>query len=210
MNIIVHSSKSEGKINIPASKSDMHRAIIAASLANGTSTIENVTLSNDINATINAFKALGANINQKNNKLIIQGISSFSEVKNSEIDCNESGSTLRFLIPLLSIFNQEFTLVGAKSLFSRPLNIYQEIYQKQNLKFNLKESSLIINGQTKEDEYVIKETYYSILRKDSLASLFPKLVNEWDYEKNNNTYLCNSGSSIGMHKRLQQKQMCNW
>ena len=130
MNIIVHNSKSSGSIKIPASKSDMHRAIICASLASGVSEIRNITLSNDINATINAFRALGANITQKDDTLIIEGIKDFNVPKNTLINCDESGSTLRFIIPILSMFNEEFTLYGAKSLFSRPLNIYEEIYQK--------------------------------------------------------------------------------
>ena len=58
MKIIVNYSRSRGEVVIPASKSDLHRAIFAACLANGTSVIKNITLSNDINATIDAFKAL--------------------------------------------------------------------------------------------------------------------------------------------------------
>ena len=154
MNIIVHNSKCKGEIVIPPSKSDMHRAIISASLSKGKSVIKNVSLSQDIEATINAFKALGASITFKDNTLFIEGID-FNNVKSSEIDCNESGSTLRFLIPILSVLNKYFKLKGAKKLLSRPLSIYEEIFNDQNLKFNLNEDYLEIEGKIKPNEYII-------------------------------------------------------
>lgn len=156
MNIIVHNSKASGEVKIPASKSDMHRAIIAASLANGISVIKNITLSNDINATIKAFEALGAKIDINEDELIIQGIKEFNNPKNTLINCDESGSTLRFIIPILSMFNNEFTLYGSKTLFSRPLNIYEEIYKKQGLNFKLSSNTLTVQGKINPDEYVIK------------------------------------------------------
>lgn len=156
MNIKVRRSKCQGVVKLPASKSDMHRAIFAACLSNGESRLENITLSSDVEATINAFKALGAIIKQEEDCLIIQGIKGFDEVDLNEIDCNESGSTLRFLIPVLSMFNSSFTLKGKESLFSRPLNVYEEIYSNQNLKFELNKKSLKIQGKLKEGEYVIR------------------------------------------------------
>ena len=109
MNIIVHNSKCDGEINITPSKSDMHRAIICSALSKGKSVIKNVTLSLDIEATINAFKVLGANISYEGNTLYVEGID-FNDIKGNEIDCNESGSTLRFLIPILSVLNKSFIL----------------------------------------------------------------------------------------------------
>lgn len=155
MNIIVHNSKCKGEIVIPPSKSDMHRAIISASLSKGKSVIENVTKSLDIETTINAFKALGASITFSNNTLFIEGID-FNNIEPSEIDCNESGSTLRFLIPILSVFNKPFKLKGAKKLLSRPLSVYEKIFNDQNLKFNLNEDYLEIEGKIKPNEYIIE------------------------------------------------------
>ena len=155
MNIIVHNSKCKGEIIIPPSKSDMHRAIISASLSKGRSVIENVSLSQDIEATINAFKALGASIIYANNTLFIEGID-FNNVKYCEINCNESGSTLRFLIPVLSVLNKPFKLTGAKKLLSRPLSVYERIFNDQNLMFNLNEDYLEIEGKIKPNEYIIE------------------------------------------------------
>ena len=69
-----------------------------------------------------------ATITLKDNSLIIKGIKDFNSVLSMSINCNESGSTLRFLIPILSLFPYPFTLEGTSSLFSRPLDIYQKIY----------------------------------------------------------------------------------
>lgn len=189
MNLIVSNSKCSGTIDLPASKSDMHRAIIAASLADGESVIHDITLSNDINATIRAVESLGAIIRKIENTLVIKGINNFKNVKSNSIDCNESGSTLRFLIPILSLFEKHFTLKGATSLFSRPLSIYEEIYRNQDLKFELKDNELTIEGKIKPQEYLIKGDVSSqfisgllfslpLLEKESKIIIIPPFESE--------------------------------
>ena len=100
---IIKADKLIGEITPPPSKSILHRYIIVSSLANGVSKIENISYSDDIIATIEAMKKLGAKIEKKDNYLLIDGNKTFDKKylnNNSEIDCNESGSTLRFLFPL--------------------------------------------------------------------------------------------------------------
>ena len=100
---IIKANRLTGEVTPPPSKSILHRYIIASSLANGVSKIENISYSNDIIATIEAMKKLGAKIEKKENYLLIDGSKIFDKEylnNNSEIDCNESGSTLRFLFPL--------------------------------------------------------------------------------------------------------------
>ena len=120
----------DGQVVIPPSKSMAHRAIICASLAKGTSTLTNVSYSKDIIATIEAMKCIGATIIQKDDTLIITGTNQFTSSKN-EIFCNESGSTLRFLIPIFSLCNQELTFTGAGRLMERPQSIYQKLFQER-------------------------------------------------------------------------------
>ena len=121
----------EGQVNIPPSKSMAHRAIICASLAKGTSTLTNVSYSKDIIATIEAMKCIGATIVQKEDILIITGTSQITSSQ-KEIFCNESGSTLRFLIPIFSLCNQELTFTGAGRLMERPQTIYQDLFQDKS------------------------------------------------------------------------------
>jgi 3-phosphoshikimate 1-carboxyvinyltransferase len=156
MRIKVFPSKVEGSINIPPSKSLLHRSIIAASLSNGVSTINNVTYSDDINATLNAVANLGVKINKLPNKIIVEGID-VNKVNLDEInvDVNQSGSTLRFLIPLFSLLANTVEFRGRPSLFRRPLDEYKEIFDDQKLVFNLDKDRLITKGKLRSGNYVI-------------------------------------------------------
>ena len=101
--IKISPKKLSGEVIVPPSKSMAHRAVICAALADGVSTIGNIDLSDDIIATMEAMKSLGAKIEQKDDKsFIIDGRGVFKENSNEmkTIDCNESGSTLRFLVPI--------------------------------------------------------------------------------------------------------------
>lgn len=121
--MIIRKSILSGEINAPPSKSYTHRAIICASLANGTSTIENPLISDDTKATITACEALGAEILEKNyERLVIRGTGGRIKAKNAVIDCGESGSTLRFMIPLAALAGSEIVFKGKRSLAERPTN----------------------------------------------------------------------------------------
>lgn len=150
----------KGHVNIPPSKSMSHRAIICAGLANGESKISNLILSKDILATIEAMKSLGVEVKniQKNKsenyEVTIQGKSKL-QIKEKEIDCNESGSTLRFLIPIGTLANDEITFIGKGKLIERPLDTYYEIFNNQNMKYSNDKGKLplTINGALKAGEY---------------------------------------------------------
>lgn len=157
MNVKITPNILEGDVLIPPSKSLSHRAIIAASLAEGKSIIENVLLSNDIVATIEGMRSLGADIEiVDNNKLIIKG----SKVKrvNNIINCKESGSTVRFLIPISLLSDEEITFTGENHLVNRPLDLYTEIFDKQNIFYKKqdKELPLTIKGKLKADKFYIR------------------------------------------------------
>lgn len=158
--IILKNSKLKGEVSPPASKSILHRYIIAASFAKGISKISDISLSEDILATINAMKQLGAEIEINNRELLIDGSSLFSIVKNNKIiiDCNESGSTLRFMIPISIIKNNEVIFCGKDSLFKRPLEPYFEIFEKDKIEYNFSpdlEEKLYVNGELKSREYEV-------------------------------------------------------
>ena len=87
-----------GLLRIPASKSIAHRAVICASLAAGTSRLRGIDLSQDIQATIEAMRQLGARIDWEGKELVVQGIMCAETC--ADLFCGESGSTLRFLIPV--------------------------------------------------------------------------------------------------------------
>ena len=118
-----------GTVNVPPSKSDVHRAIICAAMANGVSRISPVALSNDIKATIGCIKALGADAVLENNVLTVDGTNMYKN-KTALLDCGESGSTLRFFIPIAAVGNINAIFVGKGKLPQRPIGIFTEALPK--------------------------------------------------------------------------------
>lgn len=155
MKIKIYPSKCSGEIKIPSSKSMGHRAIICASLANGKSIISNLDYSDDILATIDGMKKLGANIQCEKDRLIIEGIENFDSLRDKIIDCNESGSTLRFFIPIFSLTGDKISFTGRNRLLKRPQKIYEEIFKEQNLYYFQDEDKIEIKGKLKAKEYFI-------------------------------------------------------
>ena len=151
--IKIKSKKLEGIVTVPPSKSMAHRAVICASLAKGKSIISNLDLSDDIIATINAMKMLGANIKELGNKTFsIDGSNIFkNKEKDIVIDCNESGSTLRFLVPLSIAEDNKVKFIGRGNLGKRPLNIFYEIFDNQGIEYSYQKDilNLDINGKLK-------------------------------------------------------------
>lgn len=156
----VYPSTLEGSVKVPPSKSMAHRAIICASLSGGKSKIDNIHYSDDIIATIEGMKALGANIIKKGDSLDIEGIYSYSINKKEDriIDCNESGSTLRFLVPISLLIPGKSKFIGRGNLGKRPLKTYYEIFDKQGIKYSYQEGNLNLNieGSLKGGEFYVK------------------------------------------------------
>ena len=134
MNVIIRPKKLSGEIVIPPSKSLSHRAIIAASLACGKSVISNVLFSKDILATIDAMRACGADIVKYEDSLVIYG----SKVKRAlgSLNANESGSTIRFMIPIALVCKEKMVFEGKNHLVNRPLDTYFELFDKFNIKYS--------------------------------------------------------------------------
>lgn len=134
MTIKITPAKLSGTVKIPPSKSVAHRLIISAALAKGTSKISNIYPSKDIIATIEAMKALGAEITLNGSTATVRGIE--TPPKKAVIDCNESGSTMRFLIPVACALGIECTFTGKGKLPQRPITPYLEEFPKHGIKFD--------------------------------------------------------------------------
>ena len=147
-------SHCQGSVHIPPSKSMAHRAIIAASLAKGVSHITNVDFSDDILATIAGMRQLGARIDIEGNSVTIAGIESF-QAPDQAVFCNESGSTLRFFIPIFSLCEQPVRFSGKGRLLQRPQSVYEAIFHAQGLRFQQDADAVTIEGALKPGEYEI-------------------------------------------------------
>lgn len=138
--ICIESSKLQGLLALPTSKSLAHRAIICASLSKGVSVIGDVSMSKDIEATIGCMRALGAHIVVKGSTVTIEGLSSFS--KEAEMNCEESGSTLRFMVPLACVKGTKTHFTGKGQLGKRPLDIYYDIFDRKGISYSYKKDVL--------------------------------------------------------------------
>ena len=99
MNILISPEKLHGTVRIPASKSMAHRLLICAALAEGTSVVSGVDMSRDITATMDVLSAFGASFRQDGSTITVTGVGK-TRPQAAVADCCESGSTLRFLIPV--------------------------------------------------------------------------------------------------------------
>lgn len=152
MNIRLSPTKLKGSITIPPSKSMSHRALICAALSEGESTIENIIFSEDIKATIAAMSALGASFKVIKNKVRVSGITIPPSV--ASIDCNESGSTLRFIIPIAAALGVATTFFGKGKLPERPITPFLRELPKKNIAIAYNGTMpFTINGMLKAGTY---------------------------------------------------------
>ncbi|WP_244834628.1 3-phosphoshikimate 1-carboxyvinyltransferase [Clostridium sp. BJN0001] len=156
----INPQKLKGEVKVPPSKSMAHRAIICAALSEGESIIKNVDFSDDIKATLDSMIKLGAKASVKEDTLYIKGISKDSELGDKEvvIDCNESGSTLRFIVPIALMRYGKTKFIGRGNLGKRPLKTYYDIFDLQNIKYSHKEGVLDLKteGQLKSGIFKVR------------------------------------------------------
>ena len=147
----IYPSKLKGEVKIPPSKSMAHRAIICAALSDGLCIIENIDYSDDIIATIDAMNSLGAKIVKHKDYIEVIGAYGSDEKPQETriIDCNESGSTLRFLVPISLLFKGSSKFIGRGNLGKRPLTTYYNIFERQGIEYSYEECNLnlVINGE---------------------------------------------------------------
>lgn len=149
----------KGTIEIPPSKSYSHRAVIGASLATSEkkSKINNLKFSMDIKATMEIMENWGAKIIKGENSLEITGNSGKIIPKDKYTKCSESGSTIRFLIPVGLTSKNELVFDGKGKLVDRPLDSYYKIFEKQGLFYETTDGKLplTVNGELKPGIYEI-------------------------------------------------------
>lgn len=152
-------STANGIITAPPSKSMAHRYLICAALSDGISEIHNIAFSEDIKATLQCIEQLGVSVKIENDTVFVNGCGSkiLSENFESErfFNCNESGSTLRFFIPLAMLSEKKAVFSGSQVLMTRPLSVYEEICKNQKIKLEHKENELQLQGKLKSGNFEI-------------------------------------------------------
>lgn len=154
MTVTIEKSHISGSVIAPPSKSMAHRHIICAALTGQSCRIENVAMSEDIKATVNSLKALGIEFKYDDGALEVDGHGIFT--KTDTLFCNESGSTLRFLIPVCLVANKRITLEGSARLFERSLEVYSELCKSHGFEFIKKGNSVTVCGALKSGCYELR------------------------------------------------------
>lgn len=146
-------SRLQGSVTVPPSKSMAHRALLCAGLAAGTTQIQGILPSQDMEATCRALTALGASIARQGSLARVQGVAGRPKVPQGPVDCGESGSTLRFLIPAFALASAPARLTGRGRLPQRPLGPYGAIFHGQGLPFAQDETGVSFQGPLAPGNY---------------------------------------------------------
>lgn len=184
MRVTIAPGKAKGQVMAPPSKSMAHRMLMGAGLAAGTSVVDNIDLSEDIKATLGMLEALGGQYRIEERKVIMSGVGGKKLQANQILDSKESGSTLRFFIPLVLTGGKKCEFTGAKRLFERPLGVYEDICKAQGIGFDKGETGLKLDGQLKAAHYQVPGDVSSqfitgllfalpLLKEDSVLEVLP-------------------------------------
>ena len=152
-----------GNLGIIPSKSAAHRAVLLASLAYGETVIEPLQLSEDISATLACTQQLGLTRGSATApatpgfvRMRIMGRSKNEEKRNTRtLDCGESGSTLRFMLPLALDGRGPVRFLGRGRLMQRPLNVYEDLFKAQGMFWQLRGNELTVDGQLNPGHYAL-------------------------------------------------------
>lgn len=144
-----------GVIAAPPSKSMAHRYLLGAALSGECCTLSGVDYSEDILATIGCLRALGATVTTEGDTVTVDP-RDFMKAKAPVLDCRESGSTLRFFIPLALCLGRPVTFLGAKRLLERPLDVYEELCAERGFVFRREEGRLTLCGTLEGGSYTVR------------------------------------------------------
>lgn len=156
MNIRIEPSVARGSVAAPPSKSMAHRLLICAAMAKGTSRLSGVSRCEDALATMDCLRALGAECTWSGEDVTVTGADFFNPPAGDlTLPCRESGSTLRFMLPLSLLSGRSVTLTGAASLFRRPMAVYEEICRERGLDFCAESNRITVKGPLKAGIYTL-------------------------------------------------------
>ena len=155
MKVEITPSVAKGEITAPPSKSVAHRLLICAALADGVSVIENVGTNDDVLATVSCLESLGAEIKITDGVATVKGVSFKERAEKMTFNCNESGSTLRFLIPVTLLFSKECEFSGKGRLMERPQSVYEKLFREKGCYLEFKNKVLYMGGELERGVFEI-------------------------------------------------------
>lgn len=125
MNVTIHPSQLQGIVQAPASKSSMQRALAASFLTKETCSLFNPGHSNDDKAAMSIIRSLGAKVEMPGNNLVV--VEKGDAAGKDEINCGESGLSIRMFVPIAALSSRSITVNGEGSLLNRPMDFFDEV-----------------------------------------------------------------------------------
>lgn len=155
MKVKILPSKTSGEVSAPPSKSFAHRYLIGSVLSRGKCVIKNIADSDDISATLSCIEQLGGSVTKDGNTVTVIPTNE-KQIENAVFDCKESGSTLRFFIPVvLATGAKNCTFSGSGRLLARGIKEYEKLFENSDVKINSDEKSIEVNGKLTSGNYEI-------------------------------------------------------
>lgn len=155
MKVKILPSKTSGEVSAPPSKSFAHRYLIGSVLSRGKCVIKNIADSDDISATLSCIEQLGGSVTKDGNIVTVIPTNE-KQIENAVFDCKESGSTLRFFIPVvLATGAKNCTFSGSERLLARGIKEYEKLFENSDVTINSDEKSIEISGTLSAGNYEI-------------------------------------------------------
>ena len=155
MKVKILPSKTSGEVSAPPSKSFAHRYLIGSVLSRGKCVIKNIADSDDISATLSCIEQFGGSVTKDGNTVTVIPTNE-KQIENAVFDCKESGSTLRFFIPVvLATGAKNCTFSGSERLLARGIKEYEKLFENSDVKIKSDEKSIEVNGKLTAGNYEI-------------------------------------------------------
>jgi len=155
MKVKILPSKTSGEVSAPPSKSFAHRYLIGSVLSRGKCVIKNIADSDDISATLSCIEQLGGSVTKDGNTVTVIPTNE-KQIENAVFDCKESGSTLRFFIPVvLATGAKNCTFSGSERLLARGIKEYEKLFENSDVTIKSDEKSIEVNGKLTAGNYEI-------------------------------------------------------
>ncbi len=155
MKVKILPSKTSGEVSAPPSKSFAHRYLIGSVLSRGKCVIKNIADSDDISATLSCIEQLGGSVTKDGNIVTVIPTNE-KQIENAVFDCKESGSTLRFFIPVvLATGAKNCTFSGSERLLARGIKEYEKLFENSDVIIKSDEKSIEISGKLTAGNYEI-------------------------------------------------------
>ena len=184
MTVTIEKGRAVGTVAAPPSKSMAHRLLICAALSEGETVVHGIAESEDVRATLDCLTALGAAAVLHGKSVTVRGVDPRRVTAKGELCCRESGSTLRFFIPIALLGSGNTVLTGSETLLKRPMQVYEELCRTRGLFFSQDSRSVAVRGPLRGGEFTVAGNISSqfisgllfalpLLHEDSVIHILP-------------------------------------